>query len=86
VKLHITGRLSSELYEDRYELLEWLQDQVLYLEDDLSGLKKELRAEDIERNCTEGSFPFRLLTTLIGEDGDPEALQMAWDLVEEAKS
>ena len=86
VKLHISGRISADLFEGRYDLLGFLQQHVLYLEDDLSGLKKELRAADIERDFTEGSFPFRLLTGLIGDDGDPEALQMAWDLVKEAQS
>ncbi len=86
VKLRISGRLSADLYDGRYDLLEILQQEVLYLEDDLAGLKKELRAADIERTFTEGSFPFRLLTGLLGDDGDPEALQMAWELVEEAQS
>ncbi len=74
VKLRISGRISADLYDGRYDLLEILQQHVLYLEDDLSGLKKELRAADIEKTFTDGSFPFRLLTGLLGDDGDPEAL------------
>ena len=60
--------------------------ETLYLEDDLTGLIKEIRSADIEREFTKESFPFRLLSGLAGEDGDPESLQIAWDLVKEAKA
>ena len=86
VKLSIRGRVPAHVFEGRHDLLASLQERVLYLEADLSGLMKELRAADIEREFTEGSFPFRLLTGLVGEDGDPEALQIAWELVKEARS
>ncbi|HQZ27906.1 MAG: metallophosphoesterase [Verrucomicrobiales bacterium] len=85
VKLVLSGRLSDELHESRGEWLETMRERVLYLEDDLSGLIKEIRPADIEREYTAGSFPYRLLTALSGDSGDPEALQMAWDLVKEAK-
>jgi hypothetical protein len=85
VKLVLSGRLSDELHESRGEWLESMRERVLYLEDDLSGLIKEIRPADIEREYTEGSFPFRLLSALSGDGGDPEALQLAWDLVKEAK-
>jgi DNA repair protein SbcD/Mre11 len=85
VKLVLSGRLSDELHESRGEWLESMRERVLYLEDDLSGLIKEIRPADIEREYTEGSFPFRLLSALSGDSGDPEALQLAWDLVKEAK-
>lgn len=84
VKLALAGRLPSELYEARGELLDSLRKNALYLEDDLSGLIKEIRSSDIEREFTRDSFPFRLLTGLAGDNGDPEALQIAWDLVKEA--
>ena len=90
VKLSLSGRLPSEVYEARGEVLEALRKNVLYLEDDLSGLIKEIRSSDIEREFTHDSFPFRLLSALAGDAddpvGDPEALQIAWDLVKEAKS
>lgn len=91
VKLSLTGRLPSELYEARGEFLTSLRKHTLYLEDDLTRLIKEIRSSDIEREFTQDSFPFRLLSRLAGggDDpvgGDPEALQIAWDLVKEAKS
>ena len=90
VKLSLSGRLPSELHEVRGDMLDALRKNVLYLEDDLSGLIKEIRSSDIEREFTQASFPFRLLSRLAGDaddpGGDPEALQIAWDLVKEAKS
>ena len=86
VKLQISGRVPGETYEARGELLTPLRKQVLYLEDDLSALLREIRLADIERDFAEGSFPSRLLMELAGKDGDPEALQIAWELVKEAQS
>ena len=86
VKVALSGRLPGDLYDTRGEWLEALRKSVLYLEDDFSGLIKEIRAADIEREFTQGSFPFRLLSGLAGEDGDPESLQIAWDLVKEARA
>ena len=85
VKLALSGRLPGELYDTRGEFLDSLRKNTLYLEDDLSGLIREIRSSDIEKEFTEGSFPFRLLAGLAGESGDPEALQIAWDLVKEAR-
>jgi hypothetical protein len=86
VKVALSGRLPGDLYDTRGEWLEALRKNAIYLEDDFSGLIKEIRAADIEREFTQGSFPFRLLSGLAGEDGDPESLQIAWDLVKEAKA
>lgn len=86
VKVALSGRLPGDLYDTRGEWLEALRKNALYLEEDFSGLIKEIRAADIEREFTQGSFPFRLLSGLAGEDGDPESLQIAWDLVKEAKA
>ena len=86
VKLRIVGRVPTEFFEARGDLLASLRQQVLYLEDDLSGLLREIRTADIEHEFTEESFPFRLLKGLAGESGDPEALQIAWELVKEAQS
>jgi DNA repair exonuclease SbcCD nuclease subunit len=86
VKLHLSGRLPGDLFEARREWIGDLEPHVLYLEADLSGLVREIRLADIEGTFTEGSFPYRLLAGLAGEGGDPEALQLAWDLVREARS
>lgn len=88
VKLSLSGRLPAEAYETRGEVIESLRRSVLYLEDDLSGLIREIRSSDIEREFTEGSFPFRLLSGVAGsaDEAEAEALQIAWELVKEAKA
>ncbi len=86
VKLRLTGRVPAEIYAGRGQLIETLKARVLYLEDDLSELVREIRQEDIDQEFTEGSFPHRLLSELAGEQGDALALQMAYELVRGAKS
>lgn len=86
VKLKLIGRVPAEVYETRAEFLEELRNCVLYLEDDLSELLREIRQDDIDREFTEGSFPYRLLTELTVEQEDALALQMAYQLVKAAKS
>lgn len=85
VKLTLAGRLPGELFERRGEWLAALERSVLYLEADLSDLHREIRAADIGREYTIGSFPHRLLGGL-AESGDAVALQLAWDLVKEARA
>jgi len=85
-KLILSGRLPGELFEGRGEWLGAMEKSVLYLESDLSGLHREIRASDIGREFTIGSFPHRLLGGLAGSGDDADALQLAWDLVKEARS
>jgi len=85
-KLILSGRLPGDLFEGRGEWLGAMEKSVLYLESDLSGLHREIRASDIGREFTIGSFPHRLLGGLAGSGDDADALQLAWDLVKEARS
>jgi len=86
VKLTLSGRLAGELYDTRGEWIGELEKSVLYLETDLSGLQREISAADIGREYTIGSFPHRLLGGLAESPEDAEALQLAWELVKEARS
>ncbi len=86
VKLALKGRLPAELFEQRGTLLEELRQSVLYLEADFSELFRRITAEDVDREFTEGSFPHRLLTRLVEAGGDPRALQLAYDLIQEVRS
>lgn len=86
VKLALSGRLPGELYEGRGEWIAQLEASAHYVECDSAELLREITAEDIGREYSLGSFPYRLLSGLAGENGDAEALQLAWDLVKEAKS
>jgi exonuclease SbcD len=85
-KLILSGRLPGELFEGRGEWLAALEKSVLYLESDLSDLHREIRATDIGREFTIGSFPHRLLGGLAQSGAEADALQLAWDLVKEARS
>jgi hypothetical protein len=86
VKLILSGRLPGELFESRGEWLAALEKSVLYLESDLSDLHREIRGTDIGREFTIGSFPQRLLGGLAESGAEADALQLAWDIVKEARS
>lgn len=86
VKLEVSGRLPGELHENRSKWLAALETSVLHLESDTNGLIREITAADIDREYSDGSFPHRLLTELAKEGGESGALQLAWDLVKEARS
>jgi len=86
VKLTLTGRLPGEIYDARGTLIAELEKHVLHFEQDLSGLLREIRQADIDAEFTEGSFPHRLLSQLTGDEADSLALQMAHELVQEARS
>jgi hypothetical protein len=86
VKLSLSGRIPGALFDSRGEWLAELEKSVLYLETDLPDLMREITPADIGREFTTGSFPHRLLSGLAGTGGDADALQLAWDLVKEARS
>ncbi len=86
VKLKLTGRVPGSLHQHRGRMVEQLEQQVLHLESDLGDLLREVTAEDIDREFTEGSFPGRLLHQLSQAEGDSLALQMAYDLIGRARS
>jgi DNA repair protein SbcD/Mre11 len=86
VKLALKGRIPGELFDQRGALLEELNHNVLYLEPDFTELFRRITSEDVNREFTEGSFPHRLLTHLVQADGDPRALQIAYDLIQEVRS
>jgi hypothetical protein len=86
VKLSLSGRIPGVLFDSRGEWLSELEKSVLYLEADSADLMREITPDDIGREFTIGSFPYRLLSGLAGTGGDADALQLAWDLVKEARS
>lgn len=87
VKLALSGRVPESIFSARADLVRELEKRCLYLEADLGGLLQEIRMDDIEREFTRDSFPHQLLASLASDDdADPEALQLAWELVKEAQS
>lgn len=86
VKLALKGRLPGELFDQQGSLLEELKHTVLHLEPDFTELFRRITSEDVDREFTKGSFPHRLLTRLVQAGGDPRALQLAYDLIQEVRS
>lgn len=86
VKLALKGRLPGELFNQQRTLLGELKQTVLHLEPDFTELFRRITSEDVDREFTEGSFPHRLLTGLVLAGGDPRALQLAYDLIQEIRS
>jgi DNA repair exonuclease SbcCD nuclease subunit len=86
VKLALKGRLPGELFDQQGALLEQLKQNVLYLEPDFTELFRRITSVDVDREFTEGSFPHRLLARLVQAGGDPRALQLAYDLIQEVRS
>lgn len=87
VKLSLSGRVPESVFAGRKDFVRDLEDRCLYLESDLGGLLQEIRLDDIRRDFTRDSFPYQLLSSLAegAPDPDPEALQIAWELVKEAQ-
>jgi len=86
VKLALSGRIESEIFAKLPLLIQELEKKVLHLEADVSGLLQVIQQSDIDGEFTEASFPHRLLTELALNPDDHLALQMAYELVNEARS
>ena len=85
VKLKLQGRLDGELFDQVMALRNTLQNCVRYLEVDSFGLLRVVDQADVDAEFTENSFPHRLLSALAQSAEDLPALQIAYDLVKEAK-
>ncbi|MCR3923238.1 MAG: DNA repair exonuclease [Firmicutes bacterium] len=84
VKLQVSGRLPQEQYQQRDASLRQWAEQVAYLEYDDSLLTMEVSSASIAAEFPQGSFPYLFLTSL-AEDGDHDALQLAYELVKKVK-
>jgi exonuclease SbcD len=85
VKLRLSGRVPSEIYDRRGDLVESLRSRALHVEEDLSKLYRAITAQDIDREFTQGSFPHRLLTALAERQKNPLSLQMAYEFIRKAR-
>jgi exonuclease SbcD len=84
-RLTITGVLEPEEYDSWVnEVLPKLRESFLFLKNDDEGLRKRITKEQLNEAYPEGSFPVQLLSGFIEED-DQEALQTAYDMLEEVK-
>ena len=85
-KLSLAGRLPRDLFRSVSRLEEEIRKKIFYLHSplDTEALREEIKKEDIEREFSEDSFPYRLLGSL-ADEGDHEALQIAYEMILEAK-
>lgn len=85
VKLKLQGRLDSEALAQLKTLEPELGKLVSYLELNSDEVLRAVRQEDLDAEFTEGSFPHQLLSELAKNESDQFALQLAYDLVREAR-
>ena len=85
LKLRLTGSLGREEHGSFGAALERLKKRFFFLKADFSQLSVRLAPEDIDRAFAQESFPHRLLTALAADPSDREALQVAFELVQETQ-
>ncbi len=84
LKAVLTGRLPPEARGELEECRRKLAAEYLHLSWDADGVREEVTAETVAREFAEGSFPYRLLEGLL-DAGDTEALETAYELLQEAR-
>ena len=85
LKLKVTGMLPKEEYPKLDELRRSIADSVFLLQSCDAEVKEEITREDIDSEFTPGSLPHRLLHGLCENDADWEALQIAYQMLREAR-
>lgn len=86
IKLSLKGHLPKDSYARLSQVLSEIDDSVFYLHPpDTSGLAEEITLEEIDREFAQQSFPHRLLKSLSAIEDSSEALQIAYELIQEAK-
>jgi exonuclease SbcD len=84
LRVRLRGRLSREERERLSDELARLEGEAFWFRGDDSGVLEELGSQTIEAEFSRGSFPHRLLRRLL-EQGDLEALQAAYSLIQESR-
>ena len=83
LKLKLQGALGREEHEGFGAALDALKKRFFFLKADFSRLSVKLAPEDIDRAFSKESFPHRLLSELAQDARDREALQAAFELIQE---
>lgn len=83
LKLTLRGALSREEHQRFGSMIAELQKRLFFLKADFSGVRVKLSPGEIDREFTAQSFPHRLLSHLSRSDADQEALQVAYELLQE---
>ncbi|SHJ71568.1 DNA repair exonuclease SbcCD nuclease subunit [Anaerobranca californiensis DSM 14826] len=82
VRLKLAGRVTRELLDKILVDLKEVEEQLAALEID-NSLKLKITEEDIQKEFSENSFPYKILKTILEEDED--ALQLAYELIRGCK-
>lgn len=85
LKLKIKGRLPKEAYDSLPAVRKAVEEQLFYLHWDDSGITQEITPTDIDRMFSQDSYPHALLMELAKSEEDFEALQEAYDLINEVR-
>jgi DNA repair exonuclease SbcCD nuclease subunit len=85
LKARLKGRLPRGEYPLLAQVRKLLEDHLLYLVWNHADVREEITLDDIHHEFTEGSFPHTLLTDL-SRSGDSEALQIAYELMQELRT
>jgi DNA repair protein SbcD/Mre11 len=85
LKMKLRGRLPREEYQSLSLLRKMLEEHLYYLAWNDAEVNEEITLEAIHREFTEDSFPHRLLTGLAQSDNS-EALQIAYELLQELRA
>jgi len=84
LKLKQKGAIPEDAFEDLNSIKYEIEENVCFLNFDTSEVTIRITPDLIEKEFTEDSFPYRLLKRLTDE-GDLEALQIAYELIKEIR-
>lgn len=84
-KLSFEGYLSKEDHLRLPMSLKVFGDKVLHLRPDTSQVRLKLNPKDIDQEFTAESFPHQLLSSLSQDDDTPEALHLAYEMIQQLK-
>ena len=82
MRITLEGRISSEVYSNKQAIYNELRSSLAHLIVNDSNLSIKVSKDIIEKEFTNGSFPYHFLNALANDD---EALQIAYELVKEVK-
>ena len=84
VKLKISGRLGIEEFESRQKIYDAIRGSIVHLEIDDFHLELEITQDVVDKEFTNGSLPYRILSNL-AKTGEKQALQIAYELIQKVR-
>lgn len=78
IRLTLNGRVTHDTYTNIRGFYQELEKEITYLIIEDSKLRVRINSDTIEKEFTQGSFPYEFLNRLIDDD---ESLQIAYDLI-----